>query len=135
MTIRSTRDIYRVVEKYLKKSDVPLTCVDLMENREVEDTAMQEFGGDKRHATNKLSDTLGFMWRRGVLTRYPASGDRTQMARFGYKWSEQEEAPPKPLKSVPQPRSLSKKTGVVVTEQDDGVVIEFDKFTVVIKPK
>ena len=80
MSIRSRRDIYRVVEKFLRQSGQPMTCVDLMDNYEVEQEALHEFGEDKRQATNKLSDVLGFMWRRGLLNRYPYSGD--QMARY-----------------------------------------------------
>lgn len=130
MSIRSRRDIYRVVEKYLRQSDRPLTCVDLMDHSEVEQEAFSEFGGDKQHAANKLSDTLGFMWRRGLLNRYPYSGD--QMARYAYAWIETAKDTP-PAEPVTTPRKA--KTGVTVQEREDGIMIEFDKFFVFIRPK
>lgn len=136
MKIRSTREIYRLVEKYLKKSEEPQTCVDLMDNAEVEKAALEEFGGDKRHATNKLSDTLGFMWRRGILTRYPAGGESGQMARFAYTWSYKGEDAQTVSKSIPAPTVVRPKTGVIVKETPDGgVSIEFDKFYIHVVPK
>lgn len=131
MSIRSQRDIYRIIEKYLSEAESPQTCVDLMDIHEVEVAALKEFGGDKRQATNKLSDTLGFMWRRGLLTRYPSSGEGGQMARYAYVWSEQPNA--RKVAAVPSP--IHAKTGFIVSEREDGVSIEFDKFFVFIKSK
>lgn len=71
MSIRSNKDIYRILEKHLRYADEPMTCVDLMDIFEIEQEALKEFGEDKRHATNKLSDTLGFMWRRGSADPLP----------------------------------------------------------------
>lgn len=69
MGIRSERNIYTILEKYLREADRPLTCVDLMEVDEIRREANKEFG--KEEATNRLSDALGFMWRRELLTQLP----------------------------------------------------------------
>lgn len=132
MSIRSQRDIYRILEKHLREAEHPLTCVDLMDIHEVEQEALREFGGDKRNATNKLSDALGFMWRRQLLTRYPASGEGGQLARYAYVWSEALDA--RPTKPLPNP-VIKSRPGVVVEEKEDGIMIEFEKFFVFIRPK
>lgn len=130
-SIRSDREIYQVIQKYLEPAETPMTCVDLMDIAEVFKVATEEFGDDKRVATNKLSDTLGFMWRRGILTRYPTSGVGAQMARYAYVWnSQRDEKPMQP--ELPPVRS---KTGVLIQEREDGVMIEFDKFFVFVRPK
>lgn len=87
MSIKSDKTIYQVLERHLREADGPLTCVDLMDRNDVRAEALKEFGGkerDVRQATNKLSDALGFMWRRGLLTRFPAPKGSHSLARFSY---------------------------------------------------
>ena len=50
-----------------------MTAPELMDTAEVRKVAISRFGGDIQTTINKLSDTLGFMWRRGVVVRYPLS--------------------------------------------------------------
>lgn len=61
MGIRSDNEIYSIIERALRKRSEPQTCVALMEGPEVRAAALNEFGDDPQLATNKLSDTLGFM--------------------------------------------------------------------------
>lgn len=136
MGIRSEKTIYQVLEKRLREAGEPLTCVDLMDMNDVRSEAMKEFGGrerDIRQATNKLSDALGFMWRRGLLTRFPAPKGSQSLARFSYVWDKKEDA--RPVEPVPSPKSLHRKTGFIVSEYGDGVMVEFEKFIVLINPK
>lgn len=130
MSIRSKRDIYRLIEKHLMHAEEPMTCVDLMDIEEIAQEAMREFGQDKSEATNKLSDTLGFMWRRNVLSRYMTTGASGQKARYAYAWANKEEPGVKTL-----PPHVRAKTGITVQEREDGVMIEFEKFFVFIRPK
>jgi hypothetical protein len=130
-SIRSDREIYAVIQKYLEAADEPKTCVDLIDIPEVFRVATEEFGDDKRIATNKLSDTLGFMWRRGLLTRYPTTGAGAQMARYAYVWVPQDTG----RAAKPELPPVRSKTGLVVQEQEDGIMIEFDKFYVFVRPK
>lgn len=134
MGIRSDKEIYQLVEERLRESDRPLTCVELMDTLEIRKEAVSEFGGpdeDVRLATNKLSDVLGFMWRRGLLIRYPAPADSRSMARYSYEWDKKLEKVTEPLSP---PRRFSK-MAVGVTEHADCIEIEFDKFVVLIRPK
>ena len=132
MGIRSERTIYQLLEKYLRKAESPLTCVELMDINEVRKEAVAEFGSDVRNATNKISDTLGFMWRRGLLTRYPAPRGDTTFARYAYMWAEQKIDPQLPIS--PPVRSTGK-LPVIITEHADCMELEFDKFTILIRPK
>lgn len=55
------------------------------------------------------------------------------MAKFAYIWDLKEDA--RPAEPIPSP-ILSGKTGARITELDDGSVqIDFEKFTILVKPK
>ena len=87
MGIKSDRPIYGLIEKHLKVNKQPVTCNALMDIDEIRLEALNEFGEanqDLQLATNKMSDVLGFMWRRGVLTRFPAPRYGTSFARYSY---------------------------------------------------
>jgi hypothetical protein len=101
-----------------------------MEFDDVRQEAYSEFGKDR--ANDRLSDALGFMWRRGLLTRYPAPKTEKSFARYAYVWDEQEDH--KPVEPLPA-KQLGKSVGCLITEDSDGVTLEFDKFVIVIKAK
>lgn len=135
MSIRSKRTLYSLLEKHLRSTAYPLTCAGLMEISEIREQALDDFGGsdrDTRVATNKLSDTLGFMWRRGILTRYP-SDEPNSYARYAYIWDQQEGA--RPVEAVKPTQRKIGKSELKITEIDDGVLLDFEKFTVMIRPK
>lgn len=132
MGIKSDRTVYQMVEERLRKADKPMTCNELMDFNDIRQEMLNEFG-DVTTATNKLSDRLGFMWRRGVLTRYPAPRTSTSFARYAYGLTAVPEEPP--LKAVPPPIKLKTKSLLGVTEHDDCVEIEFEKFIIYVKPK
>jgi len=135
MSIRSEKTIYTLLEKHLRSAPYPMTCTNLMEISEIREQALDDFSGDTRDvrvATNKLSDTLGFMWRRGILTRFP-SQEANSFARYAYIWDQQDDARPvEPIKPTQRKVGTSE---LKITELDDGILIEMDKFTVMIKPK
>lgn len=133
MSIKSGKTIYQLLEKHLRDADTPMTCVELMEKADVRKQAKLDFGDlDVQLLTNKVSDALGFMWRRGLLTRFPAPRESHSLARFSYIWDKKEDA--RPVEPVPSP-VISKKTGFIVSEYGDGVLVEFERFTVLIRPK
>jgi hypothetical protein len=132
MSIRSFKEIYQVLEEHLRKATKPVTCVDLMDIPEIRKEALAEYGKDIRTATNKLSDALGLMWRRNLLVRYPAPRETNTLARYAYSWDFKQDT----QESTPIPSPVvSRKTSINVVEQDGGVLIELDKFTVFIKSK
>ena len=131
-TIKSDRTIYHLVEQRLREAKQPLTCVQLMEDTDIRKESLDEFGDDLQIATNKLSDAVGLMWRRGVLTRYPAPRTSNSFARYAYALIEKKEEKSSP---VPPPVRLKTKSIAAIIEHDDGVEIEFEKFVIYVKAK
>ncbi len=131
--IRSEDEIYNVLEKHVSKAVSPITAPELMEIAEVRDTAKERFGHDVQVATNKVSDTLGFMWRRGVLKRFTAPESPHYRARYAY--GPQNPPPPQEVREIvpPSPSLSQGKPRFLINEKDDRVVIEFDKVTIIIK--
>lgn len=125
MQIRSDAPIYGILESHLKATaDKPMTVHDLWERADVREHVK---------STEKLSDYLGLMWRRGLLQRWDVPS--TSRARYGYTWKEVSVEP------TPIPRNLTRITGkyekanVTITEHDDKIVLDFDKFTLTIQAK
>lgn len=125
MAVRSSKTVYQLIEKHLQDSETPLTCVDLMEFPDLRQAALDEYGSDIQQATNKLSDALGFMWRRDLLDRY-TNHDVTSKARFAYGW-----ARPK----SPPPLSFDRKPEMKITEKDGKVIIDLQNITITITTK
>ena len=132
--IKSNDAIYAALETALSKISHPQTCAQLMERPEIRAAAITRFDKDIQIATNKLSDTLGFMWRRGVLDRVPATDSRT-MARFAYALKDTFSSFDKPI--VYEKSSLPKlgQHALSITEGDGEVILDFKQFTIIIKPK
>ena len=132
MTIRSPREIYQVLEQRLRDASEPLTCTQLLDLPDVRDAAIAEYGSEPRRYTDQVSNALGLMWRKNLLTRYPAAAEANSLARYAYAWSEKVAPPP-----TPTPPSIlsTKKTGVLITEKDGGVEIEFDKIVIFVRSK
>lgn len=82
-TIRSTDEIYPILDEVFSKATHPLTAPDLMGIPDVFTAVVNRWGDDKVKAAEKLSNTLGFMWRRGALDRFPAPPSHS-MARYAY---------------------------------------------------
>lgn len=131
--IRSQSEIYEHLEAVFEKAEEPLTCVDLMERPEVRAAALSRWGKDVQYATEKLSDTIAFMWRRGILERFPAPLNPRNKARWAYgKKDIVRDTTPVPY----EPKTITRNKGdLEIIEKDGEVVLNFEKFTVVIKPK
>jgi hypothetical protein len=131
MKIKSEEVLYTIVERALTEAEAPMTCADLMEIPEVRDAARKRFGSDVQLATNKLSDMLGFMWRRQVLDRYTAPPSRS-LARYAYKIAKPQVVSEAPL---PSPVPLTTKQGFTISEQNGDVLIHFSSFTIRVTPR
>jgi hypothetical protein len=134
--IKSSDEIYPIIENALTGATSPVTCADLMDRPEVRAAAMRRFGNDIQIATNKLSDLLGFMWRKGVVDRFSASSSRT-MARYAYLLRQvdlsKQDAEPKP---IPSPVvSGSTIADLTITESNGEITLDFKQFVVKIRPK
>ncbi len=128
--IHSQREIYQVVEQRLRESSKPLTVSELLDLPDVRAAAIAEYGDEVRRYTDRLSNALGLMWRREVIHRYPAPEQANSQARYMYEW------PANKPESPTLPSVISRgKTFANITEKDDGVLIEFEKFTIFVRQK
>lgn len=123
--------IYAILEKLLKKTTEPLTCVDLFDHSEVR---------SRVQTSNRVSDYLAHMWRRGLLQRWTAPSNLATKARFAYTWKAAKEAAPVPDKVKPLPemkvlRNPLSKPNILVTEEDDRITIELEEFSIIIQSK
>ncbi len=83
------------------------------------------------------------MYRRKLLNRYPAPRDGSSMARFAYTWKDPKVGAP--VQRVPQPRlvvtpiaparALRSNVQVEVQEEPDGLHIDLENFTLIIRRK
>ncbi len=121
MAIKSENDSYRIIEALLRKATAPMTCNDLWDA----DMKLREL--EKERGADAVSDMLGFMWRKGLLVRYPAPRTSTSFARFAYTWKEDPPANVFPIKPPDAP--LVHKPNLKITETKDGIVIELDSIT------
>lgn len=125
-------DVYRAVESALRSADEPVTCVDLMEQTAVRQAAVEEFGSDIQQATNKMSDVLGFLWRRGVINRHPAPRGGSSKARYAYSWPTQPKSIPAPIS---RPSQAGDKEKMTIRELDGKVVVELANVVITIKTR
>lgn len=138
MRMRQTFGIYNVLENILKKSEAPMTCVDLFDNPDVKKFA---------DAVPQVSDYLGHMYRRGLLGREPAPKTMGSQARWGYFWKNRSEIiVPKTVHpeeiQVPAmsaihatPRSVLSKPNIEISDNGGTVVIDLPELTITIRSK
>lgn len=125
--IASGRDIYQLVEHALRQSPEPMACSQLMEIDTIRETALREYDTeDVQEATNKLSNLLGDLWRRGLLERTAAAPSLRGKARFAYSWAQT---------ALPRisSRVVKERPALKITEKDNAVVIDVDNITITIK--
>lgn len=129
------------IEKILRDSGQPMSCHELFDMGEIRERAA---------SANRVSDYLGHMWRRGVLTRLSApSGTR---ARWMYQWHERKlkPGPPepeyKPLATEPKPagtalsvarrpETTARGAPITIADVHGELTLETQDFTIVIRRK
>jgi len=146
MKIKSDREIYTRIEDILRaQGSTPATCTEIYDShfdlhghidlRKQTDGPMS--AEERRRADiGRLSDYMGHMWRRGLLTRHtsPGGGSNGQ-ARYSYTLKECDHMPQR----LPDPETLSHKTirkqQIEITETDRGLIIELEDFQLLIRRK
>lgn len=115
--------IYTEIEKILKRSKNPLTCTDLYDKPEIRKEA---------ESVQQVSDSLGYLWRRGLLARQPAPRTGAKSARYAYSWRSDADKPAKPvtIEDV-EPTRIH---GFDVRKEPDGsVTLITDKLEITVK--
>lgn len=116
---------YLKMEALLKRSKQPLTCADLYEKPEIRALVK---------STDEVSDCLGYMWRRGLLTRATAPRTGEKSARYAYSWRSKDEPPARPI-SIDD---IKKKglDGLDFRQEPDGAItVISDDFEITIRHK
>lgn len=129
MAIKSEALIYKIIEKHLKATTEPQSCVDLWEHLDVRQNAK---------SPEKVSDYLGLMWRRDLIQRWNTPVTSVSKSRYAYTWKANDETLDRPTPVTSAPRLVStghKKSNVTVTEDGDRLILDFDKFTMIIQAK
>jgi hypothetical protein len=125
--IRSAAGIYTILEKLLRETKEPLTCVQLFDSGQVRQHA---------ESADKVSDYLGHMWRRGLLARYPAPKHGSSMARWAYIWKDQPADTPRPeIRQLPGVEMLLDRPAMQVYESGRQVVIDLPNLVIRIDMK
>jgi hypothetical protein len=127
MAIKSDAEIYKILEKHIRESTEPLTCV-----------ALHNFADVAEHARSaeKVSDFLGLMWRRGLLQRWQAPVTSTDRSRYAYSWKDNPSGDkPQLVHAVSLVNTTRRKSNVTITEEADRIVLDFDKFTLIVQAK
>lgn len=137
MRIRDAFGIYNTLETLIKRSEKPLTCVELYDNSDVRSFA---------DSINRVSDYLGHMYRRGLLGREPAPKSPNSQARWAYYWKNKVEAQaaraalevhaPESKPELPASiRKLLSKPNIEISDNGATVVIDLPELTVTIRTK
>ena len=144
MRVRSVREIYLEIEAALKNTNRPMTCTEVYDSRtDIRGHADLQKQNDgpmsaeerRRAEIDRLSDYMGHMWRRGVLTRHTAGDNAVGKARFAYTMKIGVRSDPVELPDPTKP-SVAEKRKVDVSQADDGTItIDMDTVTLTIKLK
>lgn len=122
---RSEDGLYDALEEELKKSGQPMDCVQLF-----------EFASVRKYAasSNRVSDYLGNMWRKGVLTRLPAPRGTGSNARWLYAWKGRKTELPSMEQAVDflDKHMILQRPNVEISEQGKNIKIELAELTITI---
>lgn len=128
--------LFELLEEILKDASEPLTCVKIYERQDVRSLTA---------SSNRVSDYLGALWRKGKASRSTATPDKNDGSRWAYSWRHKVEAErdqpgfDKVIHMIhegpPRARILASKPNVVVTELNGEVTIELAGFTITVRPK
>ena len=137
MRIRDSFGVYHVLERRIRSSEKPLTCVDLYDHDDV-----RQFADSVR----RVSDYLGHMYRQGLLSRTPAPKEPNSQARFAYYWKNRDELtlskleePQLPLRTAAPtaPVSVLKRPSIEIRDDGNSITIELPQLviTIIAKPQ
>ena len=127
--MRTGKDLYDVIGDVLKKDKKkPWTAVQLYELAEIKKFAAN---------SNRVSDYMGNMWRKGALVRLPAPRVDGEASRWMYQWKGAAMQKPDLTKAVEyRPKKvLLARPQFDVTEVGDVITIETNELCITIKPK
>lgn len=117
----SEKGLFNALEKILRETGQPMDCNQLFDMAEV-----REFAA----TANRVSDYLGGLWRKGLVTRLPSTSEGNSRARWMYQWKTS--APPGTGTEY-APRLLVDRPTVLITEEGTTIQIQMPHLTIILK--
>lgn len=118
----SEKGLLNALERILRASKEPMDCVQLYDGH----AEVREFAA----TPNRVSDYLGHMWRKGLLTRLPAASEGRTRTRWAYQWKN------KSLPTVGEnytPHFVASRPNVIITEEGKTIHITLPNLVISIK--
>lgn len=114
--------LYKALEKIMRGSESAMDCNQLFDFPEIREHAA---------SANRVSDYLGNMWRKGLLSRIPSDG--STKAKWSYLWKER--TPPGLVTVQHTAKLLVDRPTVIISEEGSTIQIEMPELTILIKQK
>lgn len=118
--------LFPTLERILKASTEPMDCHALFEHSEVKQYAA---------SANRVSDYLGGLWRKGLVTRQAAPKTETSRAQWVYAWKGQKGPKIHDHAMEYVPRVLADRPTVLITEEGNVITLEFPNLLISIRQK
>lgn len=117
----SEKGLFNALEKILRETGEPMDCNQLFEKPEVREYAA---------TANRVSDYLGGLWRKGLVTRLPSSSEGSSRARWMYQWKE---SAPIGVGVEYAPRLLVDRPNVIISEEGKSIMLQMPHLTITIR--
>ena len=127
MTPEGHNDLNPRLQLALKAADKPLTFQDLYDMPDIREVAP---------SPNRVSDYLGVMFRRGLVSRVRIDSEGSSRARWGYVWKEkkQPEWRGKPAEVVDyKPKAILDRPNIYIAEDGAHINIELPGLSITIR--
>lgn len=134
--VASNEEIYDLILKYIGDNDNhPMSATMLHQIGEIQEACMRRWGVKDERSVAKISDLLGFLWRKGLLVRHwnNEAGSKTRYAyNIKLNYLPSKKAEPKP---PPNPKIAEVKVneGTQIEEIGDELHIRGKYFHITIK--
>lgn len=120
----SETGLFPALEAAFKAASGPMDCHQLYELPSVRDSAA---------SANRVSDYLGNMWRKGLLTRLPAPREGNSRSRWIYEWKGHKG--PSLYGHDYTPKVLADRPTLLITEDGQDMTLETEHLIIIIRQK
>ena len=117
--------LFAALETVLRRTGEAMDCNQLFDLPEIKEHSQ---------SPNRVSDYLGGLWRKGLVTRLPAGTDSNSRARWAYQWKKDNRITAQQGVDY-APRILADRPTILITEEGSTITIELPNLFIVIRPK
>jgi hypothetical protein len=123
-------DLFPAIEAALREANEPLDCNQLYDRPEIRQIAP---------SMNRVSDYLGVLFRRGVLSRVASDKSSGSRTRWSYLWRKKElpawRKPPDTEIIDFKPKAILDRPNIYISEDGENINIELPHLSITIKKK